>query len=216
MIRHETDNAQSWTAPPDVLPLSRAEIHVWRATLAQPAGVVQRLRSTLDEDERARAVQFRFEKDRTRFVVARFEPSSVATCACRPPGFNSATTLTGSPRWLRSLPEADETSMCRIRIRSRSSRWRASRARDRCRTSACRHGGAAARRAILFRLRSGGVLRAARRAAAACLLRLLDAQGGIHQSDGRRALVPARRIRRVAPAGRARGFVARQGRQARG
>jgi 4'-phosphopantetheinyl transferase len=62
---------EAWPAPPDVLPLSRSEVHVWRASLDQPAGVVGRLRGTLAEDERVRAARFHFEKDRVRFVVAR-------------------------------------------------------------------------------------------------------------------------------------------------
>ena len=66
-----TDATDSWPAPPGVLALDDAEVHVWRAPLDQPAGVVERLRSTLAEDEKLRAARFHFEKDRARFVVAR-------------------------------------------------------------------------------------------------------------------------------------------------
>jgi 4'-phosphopantetheinyl transferase len=71
VTQHETDNAMGWLTPPDGLPLSRDEVHVWRASLDQPASVVERLRNTLDGAERARAARFHFEKDRVRFVVAR-------------------------------------------------------------------------------------------------------------------------------------------------
>jgi 4'-phosphopantetheinyl transferase len=63
--------SDSWPKPPDVSPLRRAEVHVWRASLDQPAGVVERLRSTLAEDEKVRAARFHFDTDRVRFVVAR-------------------------------------------------------------------------------------------------------------------------------------------------
>jgi 4'-phosphopantetheinyl transferase len=63
--------SDSWPAPPDVLSLSHGEVHLWRASLDKTPGVVERLRSTLAEGERARAARFHFEKDRVRFVVAR-------------------------------------------------------------------------------------------------------------------------------------------------
>jgi len=46
------------------------ELHLWSARLCPPASVEQRLRQSLDDDERARAARFMMAHDRTRFVVA--------------------------------------------------------------------------------------------------------------------------------------------------
>ncbi len=46
-------------------------MHVWRASLERPPDVYATLWQTLSADERERAERFHFEKDRTRFVVAR-------------------------------------------------------------------------------------------------------------------------------------------------
>jgi 4'-phosphopantetheinyl transferase len=46
-------------------------IHLWTARLDPPEPVVARLRSLLDEDERARADRFRFDVHRRRFTVGR-------------------------------------------------------------------------------------------------------------------------------------------------
>jgi 4'-phosphopantetheinyl transferase len=46
------------------------ELHLWSARLCPPASVEQRLRQSLDDDERARATRFMMAHDRTRFVVA--------------------------------------------------------------------------------------------------------------------------------------------------
>ncbi len=53
------------------LPLPADEVHVWRASLQQPAWAVAELATVLSEDERARAARFRFERDRSRYVVGR-------------------------------------------------------------------------------------------------------------------------------------------------
>jgi len=50
--------------------LSEGEVHVWRAVLVQPNPVVQELWHALDQGERDRAEQFRFQRDRERFIVA--------------------------------------------------------------------------------------------------------------------------------------------------
>jgi 4'-phosphopantetheinyl transferase len=60
-----------WSIAPPLLSLSSGEVHVWRVDLQQPAEVQQRLLQTLDEDEKARAGRFHFEKHRRRFVVGR-------------------------------------------------------------------------------------------------------------------------------------------------
>lgn len=51
--------------------LSRHQIHICRVTLNQPSAQVLELFNTLAADERTRAHQFCFEKDRRHFIVAR-------------------------------------------------------------------------------------------------------------------------------------------------
>ena len=60
-----------WTRAPASLALQTGEIHVWRVDLEQPEDVVQRFRSTLEDDEIYRADRFHFEKDRRAFTVSR-------------------------------------------------------------------------------------------------------------------------------------------------
>lgn len=61
----------SWTGPPLSLSLAASEVHVWRASLEQPAAVVERFRRTLEPDELDRAARFHFEKHRRHFIVGR-------------------------------------------------------------------------------------------------------------------------------------------------
>ena len=60
-----------WSPAPASLSLQAGEIHVWRVDLEQPEDVVQRFRSTLEDDEIDRADRFHFEKDRKAFTVSR-------------------------------------------------------------------------------------------------------------------------------------------------
>lgn len=60
-----------WQEPPADLALSSGEVHIWRASLDQPAERVQRLGQTLSGDERSRAERFHFERDRLHFIAAR-------------------------------------------------------------------------------------------------------------------------------------------------
>lgn len=62
---------QVWNTPPINLRLLKMEVHVWRASLEQPASVIQNLQKFLAPDEVTRAWQFYFEKDRNHFIVAR-------------------------------------------------------------------------------------------------------------------------------------------------
>jgi len=69
----ETDDGY-WTPDegrPGVLPLSKNEIHLWRASLDIPADKLRALEATLSSDECKRANRFRFPEHRTRFVAAR-------------------------------------------------------------------------------------------------------------------------------------------------
>ncbi len=60
-----------WCSPPETLVLGCDEVHVWRATLNQTPSRIQSFLSNLAADERARAEQFYFERDREHFIVAR-------------------------------------------------------------------------------------------------------------------------------------------------
>jgi 4'-phosphopantetheinyl transferase len=66
-----TSLSQRWLLSPTELTLSRAEVHVWRASLdPDPSGIAP-LQHTLSADELQRASRFRFPRDRRRFTVAR-------------------------------------------------------------------------------------------------------------------------------------------------
>ena len=60
-----------WRAPPETLALGCDEVHVWRATLDQTSSQIQSFRHNLAADEQTRAEQFRFERHREHFIVAR-------------------------------------------------------------------------------------------------------------------------------------------------
>lgn len=66
-----TDHQQFWHIPPAALQLAENEVHVWRTSLAVPAGSVERLQLLLVDEEIARAGRFYFEKDRQHWIVAR-------------------------------------------------------------------------------------------------------------------------------------------------
>lgn len=60
-----------WAAPPPMLTLNSADVHVWRATLDRPAAEIHGLEQILSADERTRADAFFFAHDRARFVAGR-------------------------------------------------------------------------------------------------------------------------------------------------
>jgi 4'-phosphopantetheinyl transferase len=60
-----------WLPPPTDLSLPGDEVHVWRSWLDLPTSQLLHLRQTLTADELGRAVRFRFQKDRDRFIAAR-------------------------------------------------------------------------------------------------------------------------------------------------
>lgn len=51
--------------------MSSSDVHVWRASLEQPAAQIQQFAQMLSEDERSRADRFYFERDRQHFIVGR-------------------------------------------------------------------------------------------------------------------------------------------------
>jgi 4'-phosphopantetheinyl transferase len=58
------DGGAGWRLPP-------GEVHVWRTSLVRPKDAVERMRTLLARDERQRADRFRFERDRSRYIVGR-------------------------------------------------------------------------------------------------------------------------------------------------
>jgi len=58
------DAGASWTLPAE-------ELHVWRTSLERPLETVERMHRLLACDERHRADRFRFERDRSRYIVGR-------------------------------------------------------------------------------------------------------------------------------------------------
>ena len=62
---------QPWRSPPPGLTLADDEVHVWRASLDQPADRLEEVWRSLSADERERADRFHLERDGWRFAVGR-------------------------------------------------------------------------------------------------------------------------------------------------
>jgi 4'-phosphopantetheinyl transferase len=62
---------QSADEPRALTPLRENEVHVWRGSLSRRPAEVARLRALLTTDERDRADRYRFERDRSRYIVGR-------------------------------------------------------------------------------------------------------------------------------------------------
>jgi 4'-phosphopantetheinyl transferase len=58
------DGGAGWRLP-------SGEAHIWRTSLVRPRETVEGMRRVLARDERDRADRFRFERDRSRFIVGR-------------------------------------------------------------------------------------------------------------------------------------------------
>ncbi len=67
----EAARALAFDDAPGGWDLPLRDVHVWRASLARPADTVARMRSLLAAEELARADRFRFERDRSRYIVGR-------------------------------------------------------------------------------------------------------------------------------------------------
>lgn len=63
--------SQLWRPPPMVVTPADDEVHVWRASLDQPAAYRQWLLPTLSPEELTRAEHFYLVRDRERFIVGR-------------------------------------------------------------------------------------------------------------------------------------------------
>ncbi|MEK6278991.1 MAG: 4'-phosphopantetheinyl transferase superfamily protein [Acidobacteriota bacterium] len=70
-LQAQTNPSQPLLAKPNQFLLGKTGVHIWRVSLEQPAENVERFRELLSRDEQGRADRFRFEIDRTHFVVAR-------------------------------------------------------------------------------------------------------------------------------------------------
>jgi 4'-phosphopantetheinyl transferase len=60
-----------WIRPTGRQLLGEGEVHVWRVSLDQAAPTIRQLYGLLSEDERARAGEYAFARDRERFTVLR-------------------------------------------------------------------------------------------------------------------------------------------------
>jgi 4'-phosphopantetheinyl transferase len=60
-----------WSQPPSSVSLRAGEVHVWRVSLEQPPERRAEFLQILNDEERARARRFHFDKHRNHFVVAR-------------------------------------------------------------------------------------------------------------------------------------------------
>jgi len=69
MIAKHSDHI--WRLPPTPLLLDDDAVQVWRAFLSVTPERVASLTGTLATDERIRAERFRFDRDRTRYIIAR-------------------------------------------------------------------------------------------------------------------------------------------------
>lgn len=67
----DSSDIDCWMSPPAEPRSQLNEVHVWRVGLARSKSEVESLYKLLSEDERDRAERFRFERHRTRFIVAR-------------------------------------------------------------------------------------------------------------------------------------------------
>ncbi|HXG18493.1 MAG TPA: 4'-phosphopantetheinyl transferase superfamily protein [Methylomirabilota bacterium] len=61
----------TWEPSPAICTLCVAEVHVWRVALTLPDAQLAALHNTLSTDERVHAAQFRFPRDRRRFIARR-------------------------------------------------------------------------------------------------------------------------------------------------
>lgn len=71
VMQPELEPVIEWQPPPQEIHFKPNEIHLWCADLAAQTFSLDSLQTTLSEDERNRAQRFRFQEDRTRYIVAR-------------------------------------------------------------------------------------------------------------------------------------------------
>lgn len=69
-MKEEFNTSHSNPSSP-AIHLAGDEIHLWNASLVQPAAVIAHFATLLSADEKTRAGRFYFEKDRARYIVGR-------------------------------------------------------------------------------------------------------------------------------------------------
>ncbi len=63
---------QMWSTPTaETTHLADGEVHLWRASLAQTPGALERFHTTLAPDEAAKAARYHFQRDRDHYIAAR-------------------------------------------------------------------------------------------------------------------------------------------------
>jgi 4'-phosphopantetheinyl transferase len=65
------NSLSAWPSPPDQVVLPAGEVHVWRVTLEMDPAALDKLQQALAPEEKSRAGQFHFPRDRAHFVAAR-------------------------------------------------------------------------------------------------------------------------------------------------
>ena len=65
------EESPKWLEPPDVLPLSAGDVHLWRIRLEQPDHLLEWFQKTMEPYELERAGRFHFERLQRHFVVSR-------------------------------------------------------------------------------------------------------------------------------------------------
>ena len=95
----------SWSQPPDNLALLGASVHVWAVRLDDTRVDLERGREWLSPDERERALHFRFERHRRRYLVAHIALHEILgdSLAIKPAHLSFDVGLHGKPKlcqWL--------------------------------------------------------------------------------------------------------------------
>ena len=91
--------AVAWAPAPSAPTLPPGEVHVWRVDLDVPTARLDALAATLSTDERDRALRFRFERHRARWVAARGTLRAILAGYLRraPASLDLATDANGKP-----------------------------------------------------------------------------------------------------------------------
>lgn len=71
MLTSGTIAIPAWCFPSKKPLLDRGEVHLWQAQLDALATYLERFEDSLSSDERQRAEEFKFQKDRVRYIVRR-------------------------------------------------------------------------------------------------------------------------------------------------
>ena len=97
----------NWLDPPTEFALPDRTVHLWYADLNQWQSQADELKRILSQDERDRADRFRFERDRSRFILCRGALRQILSCylQTQPETIQFAYTRHGKPYLTESNPE---------------------------------------------------------------------------------------------------------------